>query len=81
MKVKELLKEIDYRLLQGDLDKEVESIAYDSRQVKEKGFLFVSRVMFLMDINLFLMPLRKGQEVFWSVRKLKIFHQILRSFR
>jgi UDP-N-acetylmuramoyl-L-alanyl-D-glutamate--2,6-diaminopimelate ligase len=40
MKVKELLKEIDYRLLQGDLDKEVESIAYDSRQVKEKG-LFV----------------------------------------
>ena len=40
MILKELLKDIEYNLIQGDLNREVDSIAYDSRQIKSKG-LFV----------------------------------------
>lgn len=40
MKLEELLKEIDYQLLQGNIDQEVVQIDYDSRQVK-LGSLFV----------------------------------------
>jgi len=40
MKLEELLKEIDYQLLNGLLDIEVSQIDYDSRQVKD-GSLFV----------------------------------------
>lgn len=40
MKLKQLLKEIDYNLVQGSLDQEVSQIDYDSRTVKENS-LFV----------------------------------------
>lgn len=40
MKLKELLKELDYQLIQGQLNEEVTQIDYDSRQVKD-GSLFV----------------------------------------
>ncbi len=40
MKLSELLKELDYQFIQGELDNEVTQIDYDSRCVKE-GSLFV----------------------------------------
>ena len=40
MKLNELLKELDFQLIQGQLDEEVTQIDYDSRQVKA-GSLFV----------------------------------------
>ncbi|MEG0593180.1 MAG: UDP-N-acetylmuramoyl-L-alanyl-D-glutamate--2,6-diaminopimelate ligase [Coprobacillus sp.] len=40
MKLKQLLEEVKYQLLQGTLDEEVQQIDYDSRSVKE-GSLFV----------------------------------------
>ena len=40
MILKELLKDIEYNLIQGDLNREFDSIAYDSRQIQSKG-LFV----------------------------------------
>lgn len=40
MKLKQLLKEIDYQLLQGTLDQEIEQVDYDSRNVND-GSLFV----------------------------------------
>lgn len=40
MKLKQLLKEIQYELLQGDLSQEVSQIDYDSRTVQQDS-LFV----------------------------------------
>lgn len=41
MKLRELLKDVDYQLVQGNLDLEIEDIAYDSRKVHE-GVAFVA---------------------------------------
>ena len=40
MKLSEVLKNIEFKLISGDLEKEVTSVEYDSRKVKE-GSLFV----------------------------------------
>lgn len=48
MKLRELLKDVSYELVQGDLDLEVSDIAYDSRKVKEKT-LFVAMKGFRVD--------------------------------
>ena len=48
MKLRELLKDVDYELIQGELDIEVSDIAYDSRKVKP-GVLFVAMKGFRVD--------------------------------
>ena len=48
MKLRELLKDVEYKLVQGNLDVEVNDIAYDSRKVKE-GILFVAMKGFRVD--------------------------------
>ena len=48
MKLKELLKDVDYKLVQGDLELEIKDIAYDSRKVKE-GVAFVALKGFRVD--------------------------------
>lgn len=48
MKLKELLKDVDYKLIQGNIDLEVEDIAYDSRKVHE-GVAFVALKGFRVD--------------------------------
>ena len=39
--LKNLLEDVSYELLQGDINKEITDVAYDSRKVTE-GFLFVA---------------------------------------
>ena len=41
MKLRELLRDVDYELIQGNLDIEINDIAYDSRKVKS-GCVFVA---------------------------------------
>ena len=48
MRLRELLKDVEYKLVQGDLDIEVSDIAYDSRKVKD-GILFVAMKGFRVD--------------------------------
>lgn len=48
MKLRELLKDVEYELVQGDLEIEVNDIAYDSRKVKD-GILFVAMKGFRVD--------------------------------
>jgi len=48
MKLPEVLKDTEYTLLYGDLDKEVTSVEYDSRKVTE-GALFVCVIGFTVD--------------------------------
>ena len=36
MKLKELLKDVEYELIKGNLDLDIEDIAYDSRKCNEK---------------------------------------------
>ena len=48
MKLRELLKDVDYKLIQGNLDIEVNDIAYDSRKV-EKDTVFVALKGFRVD--------------------------------
>ena len=48
MKLKEVLKNIDYKLISGDLEKEVASVEYDSRKVTG-GSLFVCIQGFTVD--------------------------------
>lgn len=48
MKLRELLKDVEYKLIQGNLDIEVNDIAYDSRKVKD-GVLFVALKGFRVD--------------------------------
>ena len=40
MKLKELLKGIDYKIVQGNVESEIKNVNYDSRKV-EKGDMFV----------------------------------------
>lgn len=48
MKLREILKDVDYKLVQGDLELEIKDIAYDSRKVKE-GVAFVALKGFRVD--------------------------------
>ncbi len=48
MKLSDLLKDVDYELVQGNLDLEISDIAYDSRKAHD-GFLFVALVGFRAD--------------------------------
>lgn len=48
MKLRELLKDVEYELIQGDLELEVSDIAYDSRKVKE-SIVFVAMKGFRVD--------------------------------
>lgn len=48
MKLKELFKDCKYKIINGDLEKEVTEIAYDSRKIKE-GNLFVAISGFMTD--------------------------------
>ena len=48
MKLKELFKDCKYEIINGDLEKEVTEIAYDSRKIKE-GNLFVAISGFMTD--------------------------------
>lgn len=48
MKLREILKDVDYKLVQGDLELEIKDIAYDSRKV-ESGILFVAMKGFRVD--------------------------------
>ena len=48
MKLKKLLQDVEYQLVQGDLEIEVSDIAYDSRKVKE-NVLFVAMKGFRVD--------------------------------
>lgn len=48
MRLRELLKGVDYKFIQGDLDLEIEDIAYDSRKVHE-GVAFVAMKGFRVD--------------------------------
>lgn len=48
MKLRELLKDVQYELVQGNLEIEINDIAYDSRKVKE-GILFVAMKGFRVD--------------------------------
>lgn len=60
MNLRELFKQIDHNVIQGDLDKEINSIAYDSRQVKNDG-LFVCIEGFKADGHHFIIDaLNKG---------------------
>ena len=43
MKLSELLNNVEYELLQGDIDTDRSAIEYDSRQVKENS-LFVCMI-------------------------------------
>lgn len=48
MKLKELLKDVTYKLVQGSLELEIEDLAYDSRKVHE-GVAFVAMKGFRVD--------------------------------
>ena len=48
MKLRELLKDVDYELIQGNLDIEVSDIAYDSRKAQD-GVMFMALVGFRVD--------------------------------
>ena len=48
MKLRQLLKDVDYQLLQGDLDLEIKDIAYDSRKVSN-DMAFVALKGFRVD--------------------------------
>ena len=48
MRLKELLKDVEYELVQGDLNLEVRDIAYDSRNVNE-NIAFVAMKGFRVD--------------------------------
>ena len=48
MRLRELLKDVDYKLIQGDLDINVSDIAYDSRKVNE-NVCFVALKGFRVD--------------------------------
>ena len=48
MRLRELLKDVEYKLIQGNLDIEVNDIAYDSRKV-EKDTVFVALKGFRVD--------------------------------
>ena len=41
MKLRELLKGIDYEIVQGNIDLEINNVEYDSRKVEMKICLFV----------------------------------------
>ncbi len=53
MTLERLLIDVDYELLQGDLETEVADIAYDSRKVKE-GFLFAAIAGTIVDGHKFI---------------------------
>ena len=48
MRLRELLKDVEYELVQGDLELEISDIAYDSRKVKD-GIVFVAMKGFRVD--------------------------------
>lgn len=48
MRLRELLKDVEYKLVQGDLELEISDIAYDSRKVKD-GTAFVAMKGFRVD--------------------------------
>ena len=48
MKLRELLKDVDYKFIQGNLDMEILDIAYDSRKTRE-GVAFVAMKGFRVD--------------------------------
>ena len=48
MRLRELLKDVEYKLVQGDLEQEISDIAYDSRKVKD-GTAFVAMKGFRVD--------------------------------
>ena len=48
MKLRELLKDVEYKLVQGDLEQEISDIAYDSRKVVS-GTVFIAMKGFRVD--------------------------------
>ena len=48
MRLRELLKDVEYKLVQGDLELDIKDIAYDSRKVKE-GTVFLAMKGFRVD--------------------------------
>lgn len=52
MKLKQVINQIPYTVLKGNLDSDIKGIAYDSRQVKP-GFLFVCITGFMTDGHLY----------------------------
>ena len=48
MKLRELLKDVDYELIQGNLEVEISDIAYDSRKAQD-GVMFMALVGFRVD--------------------------------
>lgn len=53
VRLAELLEKMDYQLIQGNLDTEVEDLAYDSRRVTP-GMLFVAIAGFVVDGHKFI---------------------------
>ena len=48
MKLKDILNNIDYEVISGDVLVDVKDIAYNSKNVKE-GFMFVALTGFMVD--------------------------------
>lgn len=72
MKLRELLKDIDYKLLKGELDQEITGICYDSRQVKP-GALFVCISGFKTDGHLYIkQALNNGAAAFMVEKEIDI---------
>ena len=55
MKLSELLKGVEYEILQGDIDIDIDDVAYDSRNVKENA-LFVCVSGYATDGHGFISP-------------------------
>lgn len=63
MHLTEVIKELDYIEIKGSLDKEIQGIAYDSREVKE-GYVFVAICGFTVDGHNYVnMALENGAKV------------------
>ena len=64
MKLKQVINHIPYTVLKGNLDGNIEGIAYDSRQVKP-GFLFVCITGFTTDGHLYAQAVHRSEHGFW----------------
>lgn len=72
VRLAELLERMDYQLIQGNLDTEVEDLAYDSRQVTP-GMLFVAIAGFVVDGHKFIPDvIKRGASVIVVERETEI---------